>query len=84
MSHIEIFFINIGIIQINILRFKDTRNFTHQCNIFKMQSMTQAAAHKNDFDLRLKSYESFLTFYFKFNMTNYARYGSFYVETWNA
>ena len=43
--------------------------------------MAHTAVQENNFELRLEAWERFLPYYFVFNMFNYARYGSFYVET---
>ena len=47
----------------------------------KYQHMTHTAVQSNDFDLRVGSWGKFLPFCFAFNMVNYARCGSYYVQT---
>ena len=46
----------------------------------KLLYQARAAIQENNFDLRLQSYRAFLPDYFFYNLQNYARYGSFYVE----
>ena len=52
-------------------------------DIFRMQRMAHISVQENDFDLRCHSWERFMPLYFALNMTNYARYGSYYVEILN-
>ena len=42
--------------------------------------MAHTAVQENDFDLRHVSWKSFLPYYLAFNLHNYARYASYYVE----
>ena len=46
----------------------------------KMQHCIHTAFQENNFELRIKSWEFFLPFYFALNKINYARYESYYVE----
>ena len=43
--------------------------------------MAHTAVQENDFNMRINSWEILLPYYFALNMFNYARYGSFYLET---
>ena len=45
------------------------------------QHMIHLAVQRNDFNLRTHCWENWLPFYFAFDMCNYARYGSYYVES---
>ena len=47
----------------------------------RAQHYAHTAVQENNFDLRLFAWQYFLPFYFALDKTNYARYGSFYVET---
>ena len=47
----------------------------------RVQHYAHTAVQENNFDLRLFAWQYFLPFYFALDKTNYARYGSFYVET---
>ena len=46
-----------------------------------MQHVIHTAVQENDFDARLAAWDYFIPLYFAFNKTNFARYGSFYLET---
>ena len=50
-------------------------------DMMRMQHVIHTAVQENDFDARLAAWDYFIPLYFAFNKTNYARYGSFYVET---
>ena len=50
-------------------------------DMMRMQHVIYTAVQENDFDARLAAWDYFIPLYFSFNKTNYARYGSFYVET---
>ena len=43
--------------------------------------MMRMQQQENDFNARLAAWDYFIPLYFAFNKANYARYGSFYVET---
>ena len=47
----------------------------------RMQHVIHTAVQENNFEARLYAWEYFIPFYFVFNKTNYARYGSYYLET---
>ena len=47
----------------------------------KMQHCIHTAVQEKDFELRIKTWEVFLPFYFALNKISYARYESYYVET---
>ena len=49
--------------------------------LMKVQHMARTAIKENDFNMRINSWEVLLPYYFALNMFNYARYGSFYLET---
>ena len=49
--------------------------------MMRMQHVIHTAVQENDFDARFAAWKYFIPLYFAFNKTNYARYGSFYVET---
>ena len=50
-------------------------------DLMKCQYMEHTAVETTGSDLHLEAWEKSLTFYFAFNMVNYARYGSYYVHT---
>ena len=50
-------------------------------DLMRMQHVIHRAAQENNFEARLYVWEYFIPFYFVFNKTNYARYGSYYLET---
>ena len=52
-------------------------------DLMRIQHMAHTAVQENNFDLRAEAWKKLLPLYFAFNMFNYARYGSFYVETLN-
>ena len=60
---------------------KNPRYWLQYIDLMKYQHMAHTAVQTNGFELRVESWETFLLFYFAFNMFNYARYGSFYVHT---
>ena len=43
--------------------------------------MVHTSVQENNFEMRLFAWENLLPYYFVFNKQNYARYGSYYVET---
>ena len=47
------------------------------------QLQHRVSVQENDFELRLLSLESFIPLYFYYNMHNYARYASYYVQVLN-
>ena len=49
-----------------------------------MQDAIHTAVQENNFEARLCAWEYFIPFYFVFKKTNYARYGSYYLETLKA
>ena len=49
--------------------------------MMRMQHVIHTAEQENNFDARPAAWDYFIPLYFAFNKTNYARYGSFYVET---
>lgn len=49
-------------------------------DLMKLQHQIHTAIQTNDFEMRLDVWEKMLPYYFAFNKTNYARYGSWYVE----
>ena len=52
--------------------YMDLMRFQHQIHI---------AVQENDFNQRLHAWEYFIPYYFATNKSNYARYGSFYLQT---
>ena len=50
-------------------------------DMMKHQTMAHTAVQENDFNMRLHAWEYWLPFYFTSNFCNYARYGSYYLET---
>lgn len=50
-------------------------------DIMRIQHQIHLAVQTNDFGMRLDAWERMLPFYFTFDKTNYARYGTWYVET---
>ena len=55
--------------------------FFFYLNILRVQQYVHTAIQENDFDLRLYAWQLFLPFYFVLGKTNYARYGSYYIQT---
>ena len=49
-------------------------------DMMRIQLQHHTSVQENDFELRLASIESFIPFYFYYNMQNYARYASYYVQ----
>ena len=47
----------------------------------KYQTMAHTAVQENQFDMRIHAWEYWIPLYFATNLFNYARYGSFYLET---
>ena len=47
----------------------------------RLQHQIQSAVQTNDFDMRLDAWNKMLPYYFSFNKTNYASYGTWYVQT---
>ena len=50
-------------------------------DMMRVQHVIHTAVQENDFHAQLAAWDYFILLYFVFNKTNYARYGSFYVET---
>ncbi|KAG1711251.1 hypothetical protein GQR58_002553 [Nymphon striatum] len=50
-------------------------------DLMRIQHQIHTSVQTNDFDMRLDSWERMLPMYFAFNKTNYARYGTWYVQT---
>lgn len=50
-------------------------------DLMRIQHQIHTSVQTNDFDMRLDSWEKILPMYFAFNKTNYARYGTWYVQT---
>ena len=50
-------------------------------DLMRMQHFIHTAVQENEFNLRFHAWKYFIPFYFALNKTNYARYGSFYLET---
>ena len=50
-------------------------------DMMRIQHFVHISIQENNFHLRLYSWKSFIPFYFAMDKQNYARYGSFYVET---
>ena len=50
----------------------------------RMQDAIHTAVQENNFESRLYAWEYFIPFYFVFKKNNYARYGSYYLETLKA
>lgn len=50
-------------------------------DLMRMQHLTHLAIQENDFFVRLAGWQYFIPFYFALNKTNYARYGSYYLQT---
>ena len=49
----------------------------------KYQHMAHTAVQENDMEMRKLAWEKMLPYYFYFNETNYARYGTYYVQQWH-
>ena len=50
-------------------------------DLMRMQHVIHTAVQENNFEARLYAWEYFIPLYFVFNKSNYARYGSYYLET---
>ena len=50
-------------------------------DILRVQQYVHTAIQENDFDLRLYAWQFFLPFYSVLGKTNYACYGSYYIQT---
>ena len=50
-------------------------------DLMRLQHEIQRAVQTNDFDMRLDAWNKMLPYYFSFNKTNYASYGTWYVQT---
>ena len=50
-------------------------------DLTRLQHQIHTAVQTNDFDMRLEAWNKMLPYYFAFNKTNYARYGTWYVQT---
>ena len=50
-------------------------------DLIRNQHCAHIAVQENRYEMRLNSWEFFIQFYFALNKINYARYGSFYLET---
>ena len=50
-------------------------------DLMELQQMAHTSIQTNDFDMRLYAWENILPYYFALNKVNYARYGTYYVET---
>lgn len=50
-------------------------------DMMRVQHFIHIAVQENDFDLRFYAWQFLIPFYFALDKQNYARYGSFYVET---
>ena len=48
-------------------------------DIMRIQHKIHTAVQTNNFEMRMQAWDEMLPFYFAFNKTNYARYGSWYV-----
>ena len=46
-------------------------------DLMKYQQMAHNAVQENDLEMRILAWESMLPYYFYFNNTNYARYGTY-------
>lgn len=49
--------------------------------LMRWQQQAKTAVQTNDFEMRLDAWNKMLPYYFTFNKTNYARYGSYYTQT---
>ena len=47
----------------------------------RMQSMIYTVVQENNFEMRLQAWTCWISFYFSINLFNYARYGTFYLES---
>lgn len=50
-------------------------------DLMRLQHQIHTAIQTNDFDMRLNAWKEMLPLYFALNKTNYARYGTWYVQT---
>ena len=50
-------------------------------DLMRLQHQIYTAIQTNDFDIRLNAWKEMLPLYFALNKTNYARYGTWYVQT---
>lgn len=50
-------------------------------DLMKVQHIIHTAVQENDYELRLYAWQYFIPYYFAFDKQNYARYGSYYLES---
>ena len=50
-------------------------------DLMELQQLAHTSIQTNDYDMRLYAWENILPYYFALNKVNYARYGTYYVET---
>ena len=60
---------------------KTAQFWTMYLDMMRLQCMAHTATQENDYKMRMHTWSTFLPYYFALNKVNYARYGSFYVET---
>ena len=63
---------------------KTAQHWLTYLDLMRMQDAIHTAVQENNFEARLYAWEYFIPFYFVFKKTNYARYGSYYIETLKA
>ena len=63
---------------------KTTQYWLTYLDLMRMKDAIHTAVQENNFEARLYAWEYFIPFYFVFKKTNYARYGSYYLETLKA
>ena len=60
---------------------KTTKFWIMYTDLMELQQMAHTSIQANDYDTRLHAWENILPYYFALNKVNYARYGTYYVET---
>ena len=60
---------------------KTAQYWARYLEMMRMQTMIHTAVQENNFEMRLQAWAYWIPFYFSTNLFNYARYGTFYLET---
>ena len=63
-------------------RIGNTAKYWLMClDLIRLQHQIHTAVQTNDFDMRLDAWNKMLPYYFAFNKTYYAKYGTWYAQT---
>ena len=60
---------------------KTAQYWARYLEVMRMQTMIHTAVQENNLEMRLQAWAYWIPFYFSTNLFNYARYGTFYLET---